>query len=165
MTQANTMNSGPIDVDLKYHVSSVPADETRIHAAVEWVLKHFDLQQLTVSIAIVDDPTIHELNRVHLDHDWPTDVISFVFENEAGKVNGEIIASADTASKLAAAAGWDPADELLLYIVHGLLHLAGMDDIEEEARKQMRCQEQMCLIDLQVAGAEGHLDRWDEVSY
>lgn len=159
------MNNDPIELDLKYHVSSVSADEKRIHAAATWVLQHFALQQLRVSIAVVDDPTIHEINRAHLNHDWPTDVISFVFENEGGRVNGEIIASADTARKLAAAAGWEPADELLLYIVHGLLHLAGMDDIEEEDRKRMRSLEQMCLIDLRVAGAEAHLDRWDEVSY
>ncbi len=42
---------------------------------------------------------IHELNRDHLDHDWPTDVISFVFEfnEEHGVVEGEIVASRDTA--------------------------------------------------------------------
>ena len=159
------MNSDPIDLDLKYHVDTVAADEARVSAAANWVLKFFNLQHLRVSIAVVDDPTIHEVNRVHLDHDWPTDVISFVFDNVDGRVNGEILASADTAVKLAPAAGWEPVDELLLYIVHGLLHLAGMDDIEEADARRMRSLEQRCLIDLQVSGAERHLDRWDEVSY
>ena len=95
------------------------------------------------------------------------DVISFVFEvdEEAGRVEGEIIASADTAARLAPDAQWRTEDELLLYVVHGLLHLAGLDDIEPEDQAEMRAAERDCLLALGVAGAERHLDRWHDVSY
>ncbi len=144
---------------------SAPDDRNRYRHAAQWVAQHYNIQQFEVSIAIVDDPTIHELNREHLDHNWPTDVISFIFETDedSGSVEGEIVASWDTAARLAAAAKWRPEDELLLYVVHGLLHLAGLDDIEPEDEQEMRVAERDCMVALKVPGAEKHLDRFDQV--
>lgn len=168
------MNSAEIDLDIVYHVDlsarcAIVDDRLRFEQAAAWVAERFQLSQLKASVSIVDDPTIHQLNLQHLDHDWPTDVISFVFEQvdraDGICIDGEIIASADTAERLALQAGWRLEDELLLYCIHGLLHLAGLDDLEEEQRQQMRAAEQECLIALGVAGAEQHLLRWDDVSY
>ena len=139
-------------------------DEERFRQAAEWVLLKFGLQSIVASISIVNDPTIHRVNREHLEHDWPTDVISFVFE-PAPQVQGEIIASSDTASRLCGDAGWRHEDELLLYIVHGLLHLAGLDDQEESQQLEMRRAEQECLLALGVSGAAEHLSRWNDISY
>ena len=154
-----------IELDVSYHVADASDDSERFRSAAIWVCERYGLASLSASISIVDDPTIHELNRTHLDHDWPTDVISFVFENVNGAVDGEIIASVDTAAKLALKAGWTTSDELLLYVVHGLLHLAGLDDIEEEDRRIMRQAEQACLLDLGIDLASQHLRNWDDISY
>jgi probable rRNA maturation factor len=159
------MSKPHIELEIDYHVESLVNEDARFHQAAQWVAARFKLKELTASISIVDDPTIHRLNREHLDHDWPTDVISFVFENEDGMVDGEIIASIDTATRLARDAGWSPADELLLYVIHGLLHLAGLDDIEEHDRIAMRAAEKDCLLALNVPAATHYLDRWDNVSY
>lgn len=142
-------------------------DRQRYRQAAQWVADRCGLSALDVSIAIVDDATIHQLNREHLEHDWPTDVISFIFEfdEQSRAVEGEIVASIDTATRLSAAAGWSPRDELLLYIVHGLLHLAGLDDIQPDDQQKMRETEKECLAALGVAGADQHLDRWNDVSY
>lgn len=154
-----------IDLEIEYHASSPVDDSPRFHQAADWIAERFNLNSLTASISIVDDPTIHRLNREHLDHDWPTDVISFVFESENGNIDGEIIASIDTASRLAQQAAWPTADELLLYIIHGLLHLAGLDDINPDDCQQMREYERDCLLALAVRTAENYLDRWDSISY
>jgi rRNA maturation RNase YbeY len=159
------MKQENVVLEIEYHVSSLGDDSSRFHAAAVWLVQRFDLRSLDVSISIVDDPTIHRLNREHLDHDWPTDVISFVFEDQDKKIEGEIIASADTAARLSPAAGWTQDDELLLYVIHGLLHLAGMDDINPEDRHQMRLVERECLLALNVPSAEHHLARWENVSY
>lgn len=153
-----------IHLEINYQITAAN-DRARFQKAAQWVAQQFDIQDFQVSIAIVDDPTIHQLNREHLDHDWPTDVISFIFETNAdqGRVEGEVVASWDTARQLAAAAKWRVEDELLLYVVHGLLHLAGLDDIEPEDEQEMRTAERDCMIALGVAGAEQHLDRWGEV--
>lgn len=161
------MNRSDIELDISYHVESsafkVEDDSERFYEAARWIAKRYDLRALTASISIVDDPTIHRLNRDHLQHDWPTDVISFVFENEAQCVDGEIIASYDTAERFYKKAGWRLEDEILLYVVHGLLHLAGMDDIESDDRQAMRNAEQECLIAMNVQAAKEHLARWEEV--
>ncbi len=153
-------------LEISYHVD-FPDDSSRFKQAARWIAKEFGWKHMHVSIAIVDDPAIHELNREHLQHDWPTDVISFIFEvdEEANSVDGEIIASADTATRLSKDAGWKPEDELLLYIVHGLLHIAGLDDIEPEDQVEMRNAERDCMVALKVVGADQHLDRWNDVSY
>lgn len=105
-----------------------------------------------VSIAIVDDPTIHELNARYLQHDFETDVLSFLFERDvdAGYVSGEVIASADTANRLARELGGSYEDELLLYVIHGLLHLIGYDDKQVDDRQTMRLKERHYM---ELAGA------------
>jgi probable rRNA maturation factor len=102
-----------------------------------------------VSVAIVDDPTIHRLNRQFLEHDYPTDVLSFALA-EPPRVEGEIIASIDTARREAAEAGWAPEDELLLYAVHGALHLVGYRDKTSAEAAVMRTAERSVLARLGV---------------
>lgn len=148
-----------------------------------------------IGIALVDDATIHAVNREHLHHDYPTDVISFVYDtqvppdpatagilnrpaeplaqaplaqaplstadsscNEASVlpksplprgrglwVDGELVVSTETAHREASGHGWEPEDELLLYIVHGLLHLCGYDDLSQEEQQIMRERERSIL--------------------
>ena len=90
-----------------------------------------------VRVEEVDDPTIHALNVQYLQHDYPTDVLSFVLEQTDNRVEGELIVSADTASREAAEAGWSPHDELLLYVIHGTLHLVGYDDHQPTDQAEM----------------------------
>ena len=152
-------------LEINYQVP-LTDDRARFKKAAFWVAENYNIALFEVSIAIVDDATIHQLNQEHLDHDWPTDVISFIFESDAKRrrVEGEIVASAETATRLSAEAGWRPEDELLLYVVHGLLHLAGLDDIEVADQAEMRAAERDCLLALGVVGADKHLDRWNDVS-
>src|SRR5207245_8564741 len=82
------------------------------------------------------------LNRRDLDHDCPTDVISFGLSEPGDPVLfGELIVSAETAATTARQAGVDPWHELALYLVHGVLHLCGYDDSSPDARAAMRRRE------------------------
>ena len=63
-----------------------------------------------------------------MNHDWPTDVLSFVLDDDDGHLEGEVIISADTAAAAAAEVGWPAAAEQLLYVIHGMLHLVGYRD-------------------------------------
>jgi probable rRNA maturation factor len=92
----------------------------------------------SISIALVDNNTIHRLNVLHLAHDWPTDVITFPLSDpDDCAFSGELVISTEMAVATARERGGDPHDELALYIVHGLLHLCGYDDSTEEQSAAM----------------------------
>jgi probable rRNA maturation factor len=120
-------------------------DAESLVAAATAVLEqsHFDSAQ--ISLAVVDDPTIHELNRRHLNHDWPTDVLSFVLEDRDGHLEGEVIISAETAAAAASEIGWPASTEQLLYVIHGMLHLVGYRDKTELDAQKMRDTERAIL--------------------
>jgi probable rRNA maturation factor len=103
-----------------------------------------------ISVAIVDDATIHQLNRQHLGHDYPTDVLSYPLTDCAEKLEGEIVASAETAQRTAPEFGWSCREELCLYVVHGALHLAGYRDATDAEVESMRQAERDVLARLGI---------------
>jgi probable rRNA maturation factor len=82
-----------------------------------------------VEVAVVSDVVIARVHRQFMGVPGATDVITFE--------HGEIVVSADTAKLAAAEHGHGLLDELGLYIIHGLLHLNGYDDLEPRARARM----------------------------
>lgn len=118
--------------------SRLAIDEQRLESAVLHILTEAEIQSGEMSIVVIDDPTMHELNRKHLDHDYPTDVLSFCLEEREGYLNGEVIVSADTAIENATDYGWAPESELLLYVIHGTLHLVGYRDKADDEVLAMR---------------------------
>ncbi len=100
-----------------------------------------------VVVALVDDRTIARLHERFLGEAGPTDVLSFP--------HGEIVASGDTAWREARARGIDPRHELLLYVVHGALHLAGYRDKGRADAGRMRAAERRVLHALGVGDVFG----------
>jgi probable rRNA maturation factor len=133
------------NIEINNQQNRLAIDIDRLTRAVEMVLSDEGVEAAAINVAIVDDPTIHDLNRRFLDHDEPTDVLSFVLDDDAGRLEGDVIASADTAIRTAAHLQWPAADELLLYAIHGTLHLVGYDDLDSESRREMRERERHCL--------------------
>ncbi len=161
------MNDAQIELDIVYHIAvgahQLGHQDSRYMLAARWIADRFGLKKLYASVAIVDDSTMQQLNAELLGHDWPTDVISFELDAGDDSVEGEVIASAETAARICVAAGWSAEDELLLYVIHGLLHVAGMDDVEPAPRQEMRLTEQECLLAVGVSQADEHLQRWDGI--
>ena len=121
-----------------------------LRKAARAVLEGEGIQAATISLAVVDDPTMHQLNREYLKHDYPTDVLSFVLDRDDSNLEGEIIVSADTAASRCSEFGWSAQDEITLYVVHGLLHLIGFDDHSPADRRRMRAKEQEYLAQLNI---------------
>ncbi len=124
---------------------ALPVDEERLRRAVQRILEKEALREAQISVAVVDDPTIRRLNRTYLNQDSPTDVLSFVLEQSEGRFEGEVVVSAETAQRAASRFGWSAADELLLYVIHGTLHLAGYDDRTPAQRARMQTREKAHL--------------------
>ncbi len=135
----------PFRIDVANEQTTLPIDAGRLKQAVRDVLKGEGLSSAVVSVAVVDDPTIRRLNAQYLGHDYATDALSFVLEAAAGHVEGQIVVSAGTAAARAAEFHWGAGEELLLYVVHAALHLAGHDDTEPAAARTMRERERHYL--------------------
>jgi len=127
----------------------VAIDRAHMRQTVRTVLAGEDVANYEISLAFVDNPTIHRLNQRYLQHDEPTDVLSFpLSEPSASKLAGELVLGVEVAAEQAAARGHDVQTELTLYVIHGLLHLCGYDDHDDAARAAMRQRERYYLRQL-----------------
>ncbi len=134
-----------VDADVELDVAS-----ERIVAAVRLAAQFHAFTRGEIGVRITDDATIRQYNARHLLHDYETDVISFGYHQMVPLIEGEMIVSIDTARRRATELGWPVASELLLYVVHGTLHIAGMDDGQPQERAQMRMAEHTVLHDLGI---------------
>jgi probable rRNA maturation factor len=108
-----------------------------------------------LSIVLVDDPQIAELNREFLNRKGPTNVIAFPmqegrFANLSPSLLGDVVISVDAASREAGAAGLGLEERLTQLLVHGLLHLCGYDherDAVEARRMAARSRQLLKRID------------------
>ncbi|WP_169972829.1 rRNA maturation RNase YbeY [Tautonia rosea] len=142
----------PLEIDLSDTQRHLRLDPDRVRSIARHTLEQEGVHHGSVSIAVVDNQAIHEINRRHLDHDWPTDVISFLLsEPDAPEFSGDLIISAEMAVSVATQCGLDPNAEFALYLVHGLLHLCGHDDLTEVERTRMRDREDEILEVLGIA--------------
>jgi probable rRNA maturation factor len=128
---------------------TVPVDRGRMREVARVVLEGEGVPEAEISLAFVDNPTIHRLNQRYLQHDEPTDVLSFpLSEPNAKKLQGELVIGAEVAQAQALEHGHDVQAELALYIIHGLLHLCGHDDHDPADAARMRERERHYLKSL-----------------
>jgi probable rRNA maturation factor len=124
----------------------VPIDRPRFKEIARVVLEGEGVTAAAVSLAFVDNVTIHRLNRQFLNHDEPTDVITFPLSGQGAKtLEGEIVIGAEVARARAVELRHDEQQELALYVIHGLLHLCGYDDTSDAAVRRMRARERHYL--------------------
>lgn len=92
-----------------------------------------------IGVIVVDDRRIARLHDEWMQDPEPTDVITFDLGSDPPqRLVGDIAVSAETALRMARELGWQPRQELAYYMVHGLLHLAGYDDLTPGERRRMR---------------------------
>lgn len=136
--------------------------EQRLQDGLNAVAKLHELDDMTeVDITIVDDEEIHQLNRDYRGVDRPTDVLSFALDEDdedepellEGQLHllGDIIISAETATRQAEEFGHGLEREIVYLAVHGLLHLLGYDHMVEEDKVIMRAKEEEALRAINLA--------------
>jgi probable rRNA maturation factor len=97
-----------------------------------------------VGLHFVSDRAMRKLHNAHFQDPTSTDCISFPIDSREEKeytILGEIVVCPKTAIEYAKTKKLDPYLELMLYIIHGMLHLLGYDDIEQKDRALMRRKE------------------------
>ena len=105
-----------------FNMTDVEVDRDRVSKIIE-VISSKD-----VELIIGDDEYIRNLNREHRDIDRATDVLSFPLNSEfEGMPLGSLVVSIDRVKDKASELGHSIDDELALLVIHGMLHLLGMD--------------------------------------
>jgi len=126
---------------------AVPVDRNLMRNVARTVLAGEEIGDYEISLAFVDNLTIHRLNKQFLQHDEPTDVLTFPL-SEGRKLAGEIVIGAEVGLAQAQERGHDVQAELALYVIHGLLHLCGYDDHKAADVARMRERERHYLREL-----------------
>ena len=127
-------------VTLVVHVATeqvrIPLSRARVSRAVESVLRGERQRHVELSVPFVTDRRIARLNREHLEHEGPTDVISFGFAPAAigAPITGDVYIAPGVARRNATAHGSGVREELMRLVIHGTLHVLGFDHPVDDTR-------------------------------
>lgn len=114
-----------------------------LNGLVDYSLNYLKLSNVVFNIIIVDNDTIHSINKDYRGVDRPTDVISFALEDDTSfiqtdiRILGDIYISIEKAKEQAQSYNHSLKREISFLTVHGLLHLLGYDHMNEEDEKEM----------------------------
>ena len=151
-----------ISVDLVIEQGvTCPIGEEDVRDVCELVLREEAIERpCFVSVTVVEDGRIREINREWRGQDRSTDVVSLECErpDDPELAEGEpcelshIVLAPDYIERQAASFGSTPADEFRLLLVHGLLHLLGYDHLEDEEAEEMERREDELVALLHTEG-------------
>jgi probable rRNA maturation factor len=105
-----------------------------LRKAVRAGLRHENVDAGEISVTLLDNAEIADMNASFLQHEGPTDVISFPLYEDDEDVVGDIYIGFDVARRQALATGITLEEELVRLAVHGTLHVLGYDHPEDEER-------------------------------
>ena len=129
---------------------SMPAIKKReMNAWIKAVAQKYGRRVGDIGYMFVSDEKILEVNRQYLGHDYYTDIITFDYD-EGDRINGDIVISLDTVATNAEQYGKTYEDELHRVIIHGILHLCGINDKGPGEREIMEAAENEALAMLIV---------------
>ncbi|SDH47797.1 probable rRNA maturation factor [Alteribacillus persepolensis] len=129
-------------------------DTALMKQVLQAACRHEDVaEDSELSVTVVDNETIHEMNNQYRDVDKPTDVISFALNDEeelpddieVPNLLGDIVISIDKAKEQAESYGHSVERELGFLAVHGCLHLLGYTHDTAEAEKDMFSRQETIL--------------------
>ena len=148
---ASSKKDQEIVIQIANNFAGIDTPASKIKKLVQAVFERFGLSKATVSIAIVDDAEIKNLNSRFLNRKSNTDCLSFDLsdtqEPQSPKLF-ELIVNGEMAVRQANLRGHASQAELALYITHGLLHNLGFDDATDSKARKMHDMEDNILQQL-----------------
>lgn len=124
-----------------------PIKKRRVWEVVKEIL-HREKVDAELNIAFVDRNEITKLNTRFLGHKEPTDVLSFLLDTNAKRITGEVVVCVSVAVEYATETDTEVEGEIMLYVVHGVLHLLGYDDMDKKNAGTMHRVEKKILAGL-----------------
>ncbi len=113
-------------------------DKRFVHSVVGNLSGELEFECISLEIVFVSGKFIYELNKDYLNHVNTTDIITFNYSEHRSKLSGEIYISVEDARENAKRFECSFELEILRLIIHGILHLLGYDDIDDEDKKIMK---------------------------
>ena len=127
----------------------IPTKTLLLKKTAQKVLKAKKVECADLSIVLVGDSQIRLLNKKYLGRSYATDVLAFDLKGPSKKsrkkITAELVISAQTVKRNSKIYGTAPRKELVLCVVHGILHLLGYDDHALKDSKRMRREENRLL--------------------
>jgi len=147
---ADPMNDEPgQQIHVSRRCECVRISQAEIKRVTAEAVRRLGYRQYDLSVALLDDDAMAELHWRYRRRRGTTDVLSFDLRDEAdGGLEGQIVLSAETARREGRRRRIAAKRELLLYLVHGILHLAGYDDGSPEQADRMHRKEDALLAAL-----------------
>ena len=136
---------------ITYNTENVGMPDIRRRLTSQWVkqvAQSYGRKVGEVAYVFVDDEEILRVNRQYLQHDYYTDIITFDY-CEGDTISGDLFISLDTVRSNAAELGVPYGQELRRVIIHGILHLCGINDKGPGEREIMEDAENKALAMLQ----------------
>ena len=124
-------------VSVENGIDPAAADIARIERLATAVLSSERVTWSEVGIILAGHDRVRELNRMFLNHDIDTDVLSFLVDETDAGLEGEVYVDVETAAERHEEFGATLQEEIERYVIHGLLHLAGYDDDTPEGKARM----------------------------
>jgi len=118
-----------------------PIDLSKMKKVANKALRRLDLGKSEVNIVFVSNQRIRAMNRRYLGMDISTDVLAFSGGDTPGGDDGflgDVVISSDKAQQQAKEYGTSFLQEMALYVIHGILHLAGYEDRTKKGKALMR---------------------------
>lgn len=119
--------------------------------AYQHISTDFNQNPKTINVILLPDSDHTDLNIKHLNHHYSTDVLTFDLSDEVGILEGEIYLNVDMIKTNATEFGESFFDELLRIIIHGLLHLVGLNDHTSDEKKEMSEKEDFYINQAKVS--------------
>ena len=132
---------------ITYNTENVKMPAIRRRDVSKWVRQvaaSYGRRVGEIGYLFCDDEKILEVNREYLSHDYYTDIITFDY-TDGDVINGDLVISLDTVRSNAELFGKEYDDELLRVIIHGILHLCGINDKGPGERELMEAAENKAL--------------------
>ncbi len=126
----------------------ITINKQRISNWIELVLDKHDRLLGEINIIFTSNRFITNLNKQYLNHNYPTDIITFNF-NDKNIVSGDLYVSIDQIYNNTIEYNTKFTIEIHRVIIHGVLHLIGFDDQNENEKLMMREEEDSCLKELE----------------
>ncbi len=128
-------------IEIQNRQRRLPVSGRAFRAVAEEILSELGCADYELGVHFVGAQEMARINETFLGHTGSTDVITFDHSNGSAHLHGELFICTDDAVAQSVEFRTSSRQELLRYLIHGILHLKGFDDLQPDQRKQMKRKE------------------------